>query len=123
MAIKERSQAPNVKVESSGLTNDERRAIEKAYDLASPNYKHCWKNASAPVPEPFQIVEENGERIENGISILCRVHRKNWDAKRKAESDKSLRAVKSLRNQDGTRVTEDNLVQFANPKRALIQDE
>jgi len=113
---KEAKVAPDVSVR---LVNaDERLITEKAFDAKYPDRKHFWTPVNSPIGQGVTVAkDEDGNRVDNRMSMLCSMPKGPWAAKQKFQSDMSLQQLKAnSRNEDGKGFIEAPLTLYRNPK-------
>ncbi len=118
----ERKTAPAVKVNLGKMNNDSRHDVFALWEENEPECQHIWKSKEGG-PEGLEAIgykvcrNEDGTPVENGLSILCAVPKKDWVAARKTEEKLSLDQLKTVKRDDGRPMFASSLTKFANPKR------
>jgi len=118
----ERQVAPDVKVNLGKVNADTRNQIYDLWEQNEPEFQHIWKSVDGGVEKLESIGykvcrNEDGTPVENGLSVLCAVSKKDWVEARKAEEKQSLNQLKTVKRDDGRPMFESTLTKFANPKR------
>jgi hypothetical protein len=119
---KKRKQAPNGEV--SQTTVDNRLFLEQKWDRDEPEYKHVWKRCESTSQEMkgLEPVLEGGEKITNGLQMLCRIPIETWMNRVNAASERSVERIRSIRNYDDTPFVEDQITKFASPKKSITEE-
>jgi hypothetical protein len=103
---------------------DERLRIEMEWDEKNPEFKHVWYSVDAASDvlkrrNASVVKDEDGVRIENGMSMLCAVPKDLWMAGRKRADDISVSQVRQIRNDDNSSFVKSPLRQYREPKSAI----
>ena len=126
---KARDKAPEVEFdEITAMTQSERKEVVDRYNRENPEFVHFWrpKVSSSGTKKgsiPAEVVREGEETVENRMSVLFRMRKEHSQKKRKIESERSLRMVKSVRNDDGVQAFDDPLVKYRKPKIRPKEDD
>jgi hypothetical protein len=100
--------------------HEQRLAQEEFFDEKDPGFKHMYQREETSAQEladkNLEVVQADGKPVRHGGDVLCRMKKVNWDARKGAESQMSMSAVKRIVKDERT------LTKTANPVQPKIKE-